>query len=82
MATGEVNVEEQANRHMIPDRAMPEYLALAESLMAADYKQFVQGQTAELQCILPSNPPKPFRATRYFCTLGIAVWQREDNDQM
>ena len=67
---------------MILDRAMPEDLALAESLMAAEYKQFVQGQTAELQSILPSKPPKPFRATRYFSTFQIAVWQREEKEQM
>ena len=49
--------------------------------MAAEYAQFVQGQAAELRSYLPSNPPEPFRAKRYFSTLEIAVWQREEEEQ-
>ena len=71
---GGVDAEEQAIRQTLLARAIPEDLAFAESLMAAEYAQFVQGQTAELRSYLPSNPPELFRAKRYFSTLEIAVW--------
>ena len=30
---------------------------------------------------MPSSPPEPFRAKRYFSNLEIAVWQREKDEQ-
>ena len=77
-----MGAEEQAMRQASLARAVPEDVVHAESLMAAEYAQFVQGQAAELRSCLPSNPPEPSRATRYFSTLEIAVWQREEEEQM
>ena len=48
--------------------------------MAAEYANLVPGQAAELRSCLPSNHPEPFRATRYFSTLEMAVWQREKEE--
>jgi len=78
---GGVDAEVQAIRQALLARANPADFAFAESLMAAEYAQFVQGQAAELRSYLPSNPPELFRAKRHFSTLGIAVWQREEEEQ-
>ena len=46
---GGVDAEEQAIRQTLLARAIPEDLALAESLMAPEYANFVQGQAAEMR---------------------------------
>lgn len=78
---GAVDADEQAMRHARHARAVPEDVVLAERLMAAAYANLVQGQPAELRSCLPSNPPELFRAQRYFSTLEMAVWQREDEEK-
>ena len=54
---------------------------MAESLIATEYAQFLEGQAVEVRSCLPSSPPEPFRAKRYFSNLEIAVWQREEDEQ-
>ena len=49
-------------------------LAFAESLIATEYAQFLQGQAVEVRSCLPSSPPEAFRDKRYFSNLEIAVW--------
>ena len=75
------DVDVQARRRTLLARAIPADLAFAESLIATEYAQFLQGQAVEVRSCLPSNPPEPFRAKRYFSTLEIAVWQREEEEQ-
>ena len=67
-------------RQALLARSVPEDLILAERLMAAEYAKLVQGQPAELRSCLPSAPPENFRGQRYFSTLEMAVWQREDEE--
>ena len=71
---GGADVEEQASRRTLLGRAIPADLAFAESLIATEYAQFLQGQAVEVRSCLPSSPPEPFRAKRYFSNLEIAVW--------
>ena len=78
---GGADVEEQASRRTLLGRAIPADLAFAESLIATEYAQFLQGQAVEVRSFLPSSPPEPFRAKRYFSNLEIAVWQREEDEQ-
>ena len=56
-------------------------LAFAESLIATEYAQFLQGQAVEVRSCLPSSPPEAFRDKRYFSYLEIAVWQRQEDEQ-
>ena len=56
-------------------------LAFAESLIATEYAQFLQGQAVEVRSCLPSSPPEAFRDKRYFSNLEIAVWQRQEDEQ-
>ena len=78
---GGADVEEQASRRTLLGRATPADLAFAESLIATEYAQFLESQAVEVRSCLPSSPPEPFRAKRYFSNLEIAVWQREEDEQ-
>jgi len=78
---GGADAEEQAFRQTLLARSIPADLAFAERLIATEYAQFLQGQAAEVRSCLPSSPPEPFRAKRYFSNLEIAVWQREEDEQ-
>ena len=50
------NAEEQARRHTLLQRAIPADLAFAESLIATEYTQFLQGQPVEVRSYLPPSP--------------------------
>ena len=78
---GGADAEEHAIRQTLLARAIPADLVFAENLIATEYAQFLQGQAAEVRSCLPSSPPEPFRAKRYFSNLEIAVWQREEEEQ-
>ena len=78
---GGADVEEQARRRTLLGRAIPADLAFAESLIATEYAQFLEGQAVEVRSCLPTSPPEAFRAKRYFSNLEIAVWQREEDEQ-
>ena len=79
---GGADVEEQARRRTLLGRAIPADLGIAESLIATDYAKFIEGQAVEVRSYLPSRPPEPFRAKRYFSNLEIAVCQREKDEQI
>ena len=49
-------------------------LAFAESLIATEYAQFLQGQAVEVRSCFASSPPEAFRDKRYFSNFEIAVW--------
>ena len=79
---GDVSHAEQTNRQVLLARAIPSDLLAAERLMAAEYTQFVRGQIEELRCCLPENPPEPFRAARYYSSLELAVWERDEAERI
>ena len=78
---GGADVEEQERRRTLLGRAIPADLGFAESLIATDDAKFLEGQAVEVRSCLPSRPPEPFRARRYFPDLEIAVCQREEDEQ-
>ena len=79
---GGADAEAQAIRQTLLERAILADLAFAESLIATEYAQFLQGQAAEVRSCLPSSPPEPFRAKRYFSNLDIEVCQRDADEQI
>lgn len=80
VSVGAVGAAEQSRRRQLLARVQPADVVLTERLMATEYAHRVQGLASDIRSCLPSSPPENFRAQRYFPTLEVAVWQREEEE--